>query len=165
MNVTHSHVSGVCSRATGVQRSSARHSVSANAGVNFAQTAAVPSQCRPNAGEHRGIHGAGLRQCVRTEQRKAEHDHEQRIQLSDALAPELVHRNRAAVPQARKTSRATVPRGRTSSSRRATDRLRKYKKPVEPCPRIPLSVAAERNIQIVAEPAGQRNVPAAPELP
>ena len=40
----------------------------------------------------------------------------------------------------------------------------KYEKPVEPCPRIPLSVAAEWNIQIVAEPAGQRNVPAAPEL-
>ena len=40
----------------------------------------------------------------------------------------------------------------------------KYEKPVEPRPRLPLSVAAERNIQVVAEPAGQRNVPAAPEL-
>ena len=46
MNVTFSRF-GVCSRATGVHRSSARHRVSANAGVNFAQTAAVPSQCRP----------------------------------------------------------------------------------------------------------------------
>ena len=83
-----------------------------------------------NAGEHRGIHGTRLRQRVRTEQRKAEHDHEQDLQAARKIAhrPEIRERpgSRRSL-QARKTSRATVPRGQTSSLRHATGRLRKIR--------------------------------------
>ena len=35
---------------------------------------------------------------------------------------------------------------------------------VQPPPALPLAVAAERNVEIIAEPRGQRDVPAAPEI-
>ena len=61
-----------------------------------------------------------------------------------------------AVPQPPEDKR---PAGSVPESRR-----KKHKKLVENRPRAPVPAAAEGNIDIVPEPAGERHVPAPPEL-